>query len=63
MIIKLTNAVKDFEGKTFLLNSDVIISVYEAKDADGNLGVFIFGQTDKTWQVKETIEQIAELLS
>ena len=42
MIIKLKNAVKEYEGKIFLLNSDAIISVYEAKDEEGVDSIFIF---------------------
>jgi hypothetical protein len=62
MIIKLTNAVKDYEGKKFLLNSDIIATVYEGVNEDGKPAVFIFSQNEKTWQVKETILQIEELL-
>ncbi len=58
MIIKLKNAVEEFKGKMFLLNSDIIISVYEAKDADGNPAVFVYGTNDKTWQVQDTVEEI-----
>lgn len=63
MIIKLKNAVKEFEGKAFLLNSDIIVSVYEAKDSDGKPGTFVYGSNDKTWQVQETVEQIYKKLS
>lgn len=63
MIIKLTNATKEFDGKPFLLNTDVIISVFEGKDTSGNTGIFIFGQNEKTWQIKETVEQVYELVS
>ena len=63
MIIKLTNATKEFDGKPFLLNTDVIISVFEGKDTEGRVGIFIFGQNEKTWQIKETVEQVYELVS
>jgi hypothetical protein len=58
MIIKLKNAVKEYEGKIFLLNSDAIISVYEAKDEEGVDSIFIFGGVDKTWKVQDTVEEI-----
>lgn len=58
MIIKLKNAVKDYEGKIFLLNSDTIITVYEAKDEEGVDSVFVFGSVDKTWKVLDTVEEI-----
>ena len=58
MILKLKNAVEEFKGKEFLLNSDIIVSVYEAKDEKGNMGVFVYGSNDKTWQVQDTIEEI-----
>lgn len=63
MIIKLTNTIKEYEGKTFLLNTDVIISVYEGVSKEGIPGTFVYGQNDNTWQVKETVEQIFEMLS
>jgi hypothetical protein len=58
MIIKLKNAVKEYEGKIFLLNSNSIISVYEAKDEEGIDSVFVFGGVDKTWKVQDTVEEI-----
>jgi hypothetical protein len=63
MIIKLKNAVEEFKGKVFLLNSDIIVSVYESKDDKGNLGTFVYGSNDKTWQVEDTVEQIYKKLS
>ena len=55
MIIKLKNAVKEHEGKIFLLNADAIISVYESKDEEGTDCVFVFGGVDKTWKVQDTV--------
>jgi hypothetical protein len=62
MIIKLTNAVKEYEGKKFLLNSDIIATVYEGLNEDGKPAVFVFSQNEKTWQVKETVAQVEKLL-
>ena len=58
MIIKLKNASAEFEGKTFLLNSDILATVYEAKDEDGVESVFVYGTNDKTWKVQDTVEEI-----
>jgi hypothetical protein len=63
MIIKLKNAVEEFKDKQFLLNSDIIVSVYEAKDEKGNMAVFVYGSNDKTWQVQDTVEEIYEQLN
>ena len=58
MIIKLKNAVKEHEGKIFLLNLDIIATVYESKDEDGADCVFVYGNNDKTWKVQDTVEEI-----
>jgi hypothetical protein len=62
VIVKLTNAVKGFEDKKFLLNTDVIISVYEGVTEEGNPTTFVYGQNDKTWQIKESVIQVEKLL-
>jgi hypothetical protein len=58
MIIKLKNAVEEFKGKIFLLNSDIIATVYEAKDENGADCVFVYSTGDKTWKVQDTVEEI-----
>ena len=63
MIIKLTNASKEFDGKKFLLNSDEIVSVFEGTDNDGKKAIFIYGKNKDTWQIKETLVQVERLLS
>jgi uncharacterized protein YlzI (FlbEa/FlbD family) len=63
MIIKLTNAVKEMEGKPFLLNTDTIISVFEGKDENELPAIFIYGQNDKTWMIKETVEEVFAMVS
>ena len=62
MIIKLKNAVKEHEGKSFLLNSDIIMTVYEASDEDGNPAVFVAGTNDKIWRVQDTVDEIFKMV-
>ena len=62
MIIKLTNAAKEFKGDKILLNPNFIISAFEGKDESGKKAVFIYGAQSNTWQVKESIEDIYEML-
>lgn len=58
MIIKLKNAIEEYKGKIFLLNSDIIATVYEAKDDNGVDCVFVYSTGDKTWKVLDTVEEI-----
>lgn len=62
MIIKLTNASKEYDGKTLLINSRHILSVFEGvKMLDDNTVetvTNIYTVTKESWIVKETIEDI-----
>ena len=62
MIIKLTNASKEYDGKTLLINSRHILSVFEGvKILDDNTVetiTNIYTVTKESWIVKESIETI-----
>jgi len=67
MIIKLTNAAKDFEGKTLLLNTKHILSVFEGTkilDDDAVETVTnLYTTTKESWSVKESIDTIYEMIN
>ena len=62
MIIKLTNASKEYDGKALLINSRHILSVFEGvKILDDNTVetiTNIYTVTKESWIVKESIETI-----
>jgi hypothetical protein len=67
MIIKLTNAAKDFEGKSLLLNTRHILSVFEEMKALDDKTIetttSIYTVTQQSWSVKESIDTIHELIN
>lgn len=67
MIIKLTNAAKDFEGKPLLLNTRHILSVFEdvkvLDDKTIESITTIYTVTQQSWSVKESIDTIYELIN
>jgi hypothetical protein len=67
MIIKLTNAAKDFEGKTLLLNTKHILSVFEdvkvLDDKTIESITSIYTTTKESWSVKESIDTIYEMIN
>lgn len=70
MIIKLTNAAKDFEGEPLLLNSRHILSVFGIEDVtekDGNKEfkyvTNIYTVTQQSWVVEESVKEIYELIN
>lgn len=62
MIIKLTNAVEEFEDKTLLINTDHIITFYES-NIDDKIVTNIFSTTQHNWQVKESIDTIYSIIN
>jgi hypothetical protein len=67
VIIKLTNAAKEFEGKTLLLNTKHILSVFEGtKILDDNtveIVTNLYTTTKESWSVKESIDTIYEMIN
>lgn len=69
MIIKLTNAVKDHKGKTLLINTRFVVSMFEDTlvEGEGKNKVLdnvttIYSVTQQSWSVKETIQDIYNLI-
>lgn len=61
MIIKLTNAVKEHEGQSILLNTDHIVSIFPDTITVGKVVdpiSTIYSVTKESWAVKETPEEI-----
>ena len=63
MIIKLTNAVKQHEGKTLLLNTEHILSIGDVVTDDGRELTTIFSVDKELWEVKETASQIFDMIN
>jgi hypothetical protein len=65
MIIKLTNATPEHKGKSLGINTEHIVTAF--RDAitreDGTVEevTFLFCPPHGTWEVKETIDEIAKL--
>jgi hypothetical protein len=65
-MIKLTNAAKEFDGDSLILNPRFIISVFSNKSDPKNPVTTIFGlvgSEPQTWQVKETIDEIYKMFA
>ena len=75
MFIKVTNATSFFEGKEVIIRTNIIVTVYESEidiegaDIDGvkteptkKPVTIIYCSTDGTWHVKETVNEIFEML-
>ena len=57
MIIKLTNASKEFEGKPLLINTEHVVSIFETEIEEKKTTI-VYSFSKDTWSVKETIEEI-----
>ncbi len=69
MIIKLTNASKEYEGEPLLLNTKHILSVFgieEVKEVDGKKIITypaaIYTITQQSWTVEESVKEIYEMI-
>lgn len=62
-LIRLTNAVKGRIGEGLILNTDLIASFFEHNQEDGTKVTVAFGMNGNSWEVKETVDQIAELIN
>jgi uncharacterized protein YlzI (FlbEa/FlbD family) len=69
MIIKLTNASKDYEGEPLLLNTRHILSVYGITDiaeVDGKkeftYPTAIYTITQQSWTVEESVKEVHEMI-
>ena len=69
MIIKLTNASKEYAGEPILLNTKHILSVFsieEVKEVEGKKEIAyvtsIYMVTQQSWSVEESVKEIYDLL-
>ena len=69
MIIKLTNASKEYSGEPLLLNTKHILSVFgveEVKEVDGKKIITyptaIYTITQQSWSVEESVKEVHELI-
>lgn len=69
MIIKLTNASKEYEGEPLLLNTRHILSVFgteEVKEVEGKKEITyvttIYTVTQQSWSVEEPLKEVYELI-
>ena len=62
-LIKLTNATKGRIGEGLILNTDLIASFFEHKQEDDTVVTVAYGMNGNSWEVKETIDEIAELIN
>ena len=62
-LIKLTNATKGRIGEGLILNTDLIASFFEHSQEDGTKVTVAYGMNGNSWEVQETIDEIAELIN
>jgi uncharacterized protein YlzI (FlbEa/FlbD family) len=63
MLIKLTNATKGRLGESLILNTEMILSFYEHTQEDDSKVTVAYGLNGNSWEVKETIDEIAEKIN
>lgn len=61
-LLKLTNAAKGRVGEGLILNTDLIASFFQHTQEDGTKVTAAFGVSGSSWEIQETIEQIADML-
>jgi hypothetical protein len=62
-LIRLTNATKGRIGEGLILNTDLIASFFEHSQEDGTKVTVAYGMNGNSWEVSETIDEIAELIN
>ena len=60
-MIKLTNAAEQYKGNVLLINSEHIMTVFETTVNDETV-TNIYSITQQSWQVKESIDEVYNLL-
>ena len=61
-LIRLTNATKGRIGEGLIINTDLIASFFEHTQEDGTKVTVAYGMNGNSWEVKETIDEIAKLI-
>ena len=62
MLLKLTNATKGRIGEGLILNTEMMMSFFESTQEDGTKIVVAYGMNGNSWEVRETIEEIMEMV-
>ena len=62
MLLKLTNATKGRIGEGLILNTEMMMSFFESTTEDGDKITIAYGMNGNSWEVKETIEEIMEMV-
>ena len=61
MILKLTNTSVKHQGKSILINTDHIISIFE-DEIDGKTVTILYSNTNESWHVAEKVNVIHNLI-
>lgn len=61
-MIKLTNAVKQYEGQSLYIQPSAIMTIYVDDVEDKEKKTFVYSVSKDTWIVKETPEEIVKLI-
>ena len=61
MLLKLTNASKGRIGESLILNTEMMVSFFEHTQDDGEVVTAAMGMNGNTWEVSESIDDIAAL--
>jgi hypothetical protein len=62
-LIKLTNAFKGRIGEGLILNTDLVVSFFEHLQEDGTKVTIAYGMNGNSWEVSETVDEIADLIN
>ena len=62
MLLKLTNATKGRIGEGLILNTEMMMSFFEGTSEEGDKITVAYGMNGNSWEVKETIEEIMEMV-
>ena len=61
MFLKFTNAIKDFDGQSIIINMDKIVSIFEKKayvvdeeDSKEKIVTVLYAGPNEFWEVKES---------
>lgn len=63
MLIKLTNAINQFEDTPILVNTDFIMSVYPKTTIASDTVTVLWSNISTSWEVKETVEEVWNLIN
>jgi hypothetical protein len=59
-LIKLTNAAKGRIGEGLILNTELIMSIFEHTQEDGSKVRVAYGVSGNSWEISESFDEIME---